>query len=244
MRCLLMLCFVAALAACSNQYDTPIPKDLANIESIKPAIDKLAPDEKELVAAYIVRHTIGSALSTAFGVKADPIPEGMTIGKAIKEQRSFAENQKIEVAAKKVVQEKAEAERKALAAQMTQMLTVRLLDLSLHKATFRDMDVHSRINMAFEIANKGAKDISGIKGIATFRDKFGDTISAVNMKSEDTIPAGKTVTIKLGKDFSEFNDEDRKLASLDAASAQFELAPEVILFADGTKFELPKAEKK
>jgi hypothetical protein len=63
------------------------------------------------------------------------------------------------------------------------------------------------------------------------------------MKSETTIPAGKTVTIKLGKDFNQFNDEDRKLASLDAASTQFELAPEVVLFADGTKFEAPKPTK-
>lgn len=249
MRCLLVG-LAALLAACSNPHDTPMPKDLASMESIKPVIEKLTPAEKELVGGYIVRHTIGASLGAAFGVKTEPIPDGMTIGKAIVEQRDFVakskaaeEIKKVEAAGKKAALEKADAERKVLALQMKQMINARLADVSLHKATFRDGDVHSRINFTFEFENKGAKDISGIKGVATFKDKFGDTVAVVPFKMEAPIPAGKNVSVRLGKDFNQFDDNDRKLVNLEASSVTFELAPEVVLFGDGSKFESPNVAK-
>lgn len=62
---LLVLALVALLGACSNPMDTPVPKDIAAMESIKPAIEKLKPEEKELFVAYIMRHTIGAAFGKA-----------------------------------------------------------------------------------------------------------------------------------------------------------------------------------
>ncbi len=90
-----------ALAACSNPRDTPFPKEISKMDSIKPALEKLTPEERELVADYVMRHTVGAAFGSAFGVKADPIPDEMTIGKAIEEQRSFVEKQRAEETAKK-----------------------------------------------------------------------------------------------------------------------------------------------
>jgi hypothetical protein len=210
------------------------------MESIKPALEKLTPEEKELVAGYVARHTIGAAFGAAFGVKADPIPDGMTIGKAIEEQRRFVEQRKAEEAVKKAAKEKAEAERKALADQMAQVLSVRLVALDLHKATFRDLDVENYIRLAIEFNNKGSKGIAGLKGMATFKDKFGDTVSELPIKVEQQIPAGKTVTVKLQKRYNQFSEEDRRLANLNAASTNFTVAPEVVLFSDGTKFEATK----
>ena len=102
--------FLVVLAACSNPRDTPLPRDMSKMESIKPAIEKLTPEERELVAGYIMRHTVGAAFGSAFGVKADPIPDGMTIGKAIDEQRGLMEKKKAEETAKKTAKEKVEAE--------------------------------------------------------------------------------------------------------------------------------------
>lgn len=240
---LLLLALVALLAACSNPLDTPVPKDLGGLEAIKPAIEKLKPEERELFTGYMLRHTVGAAMGKAFGVAAEPIPDGMTVGKAIEDQRGFVAKQKAEAEAKKMAQEKAEAERKALIAQMATVLAVRLSDLSLHRATYRDMDVKSRIDLTFEFENKGTKDISGVKGRATFKDKFGDLISASSLKVEDVLPAGKTTTVRLSRNFNQFDNEDRLLANADAGSITFELAPEVVLFADGTKFEAPKSAK-
>ena len=232
-----------ALAACSGPRDTPLPKDISKMDTIKPAMEKLSPEDKELVAGYIMRHTVGAAFGAAFGVKADPIPDGMTIGKAIDEQRGLVEKQKAEEAAKKLEKEKADAARKALADQMAQILTARLADIQLHKASYRDFDVENYIKLTIEFENKGSKPITGLKGIATFKDKFGDTVSELPIKVEQEIPAGKTVTIKLSKRFNQFDAEDRRLSNQDAATTNFSVSPEVVLFGDGTKFEAPKAKE-
>ena len=49
---------------------------------------KLTPEEKALFSQYAIRHTIGAA-GGYIGSKSDPIPEDMTIGKAIEEQRNY-----------------------------------------------------------------------------------------------------------------------------------------------------------
>ncbi|MFZ6843587.1 hypothetical protein [Undibacterium sp. RuTC16W] len=84
-----VLIFVIALGACSKPTDTVVPTSIDKMESIKPQIEKLTSEEKELFAKYVVRHTMGSAMGGMFGIKADPIPEGITIGKAIDEERKF-----------------------------------------------------------------------------------------------------------------------------------------------------------
>lgn len=237
------LLLLLVLAACSGPRDTPLPKDISKMESIKPAMEKLSPEERELVASYIMRHTVGTAFGSAFGIKTEPIPDGMTIGKAIDEQRGLVEKQKAEEAAKKAEKAKADAARKALADQMAQVLSARLVDIQLHKASYRDFDVENYIKLTIEFGNKGGKAITGLKGIATFKDKFGDTLSEVPIKVEQEIPAGKSVTVKLSKRFNQFDAEDRKLANQDAATTNFTVSPEVVLFGDGTKFEAPKAKE-
>lgn len=240
--CMRIVCLGLCIASlgCSNPRDTPLPTDLAKMEALKPTIEKLQPEERELLAGYIVRHTIGAAFGTAFGVKSDPIPEGMTIGKAIEAQRQFVARQKADEADRKAARAKSEAQRKLLADQMAQILTIRLTSLNLHKATFRDMDVESYVRFGIEVENKGAKPIAGLKGTAMFKDKFGDTVSELPMKFEHDVAPGQTARFNLQKRFSQLNDEDRRLANLDPASVTFIVTPEVIIFGDGSKFEAPK----
>ena len=110
-------------------------------------------------------------------------------------------------------------------------------------ASFRDFDVKSYIKLTLEFDNKGTKTITGINGIATIKDKFGDTVSERPIKVEQEIPAGKNVTIILQTTFNQFDNDDRRLANLDAVSAKLTLSPEVVLFSDGTKFEAPKTKE-
>lgn len=236
----MILLLSLSLLACSGPRDAPLPKDLDKMESIKPVLEKLKPDERDLVTGYIMRHTLGAKFGSMFGVKIEPIPDGMTIGKAIDEQRAFIEKNKADEAAKKAEQEKAEAARKVLADQMAQILSAQLSKVDLHKASYRDFDVKDYVKFTIEFDNRGSKDITGLKGIANFKDKFGDTISNLPIKIEQKISAGKKVTVVLSKDFNQFVDEDRRLASIDASSVQFSISPDVILFADGTKFEAPQ----
>jgi len=84
-----VFCFSLLLVACGDPHDTKVPADISKWrDTVKPALQKLTPDEQALFTQYVRRHTIGEAEGGLIGGKADPIPEGMTIGKAIAEQRS------------------------------------------------------------------------------------------------------------------------------------------------------------
>ena len=92
----ILLCSII-LTACSGPKDTVIPRELDKMDSIKPAMEKLTVEEKELAASYIMRNTIGAKLGALFGGKEGTgIPEGMTLGKAIEEQRKFKADAAIE----------------------------------------------------------------------------------------------------------------------------------------------------
>jgi hypothetical protein len=86
-----IFCFALLLVACSGDpHDTKVPADISKWSAtVKPALQKLPPDEQALFTQYVRRHTIGAAEGGMNGDKADAIPEGMTIGKAIAEQRSL-----------------------------------------------------------------------------------------------------------------------------------------------------------
>ena len=67
-----------------------MPVDISKwSNTVKPALQKLTPEEKVLFTGYARRHTIVAAEVGLYGDKADPIPEDMTIGKAIAEQRNY-----------------------------------------------------------------------------------------------------------------------------------------------------------
>lgn len=120
---LLVVASLMALAACSGPKDTPLPKDLEKMESIKPAMEKLTPEERELAAGYIMRHTIGAKLGGLFGGKEVPgIPEGMTLGKAIEEQRKFKADAALVEAKQQALKAKLQAEREAAMKPMLALL--------------------------------------------------------------------------------------------------------------------------
>ena len=90
MRIFSIFCFALLLVACGDPHDTQVPTDISKWStSVKPALQKLTPEEKVLFTDYVRRHTKGAAEDGLIGDKADPIPVGMTIGKAIAEQRSY-----------------------------------------------------------------------------------------------------------------------------------------------------------
>jgi hypothetical protein len=53
MRSIAITCALSLmLLACSGPKDTPLPRELDKMESLKPAMEKLTPEERELVAGY------------------------------------------------------------------------------------------------------------------------------------------------------------------------------------------------
>ena len=109
MKIFSIFCFVLLLVACSDPHDTKVPTDILKWrETVKPALEKLKPDEKVLFTQYVRRHTMGAAMGELIGDKADPIPEGLTIGKAIEEQRNYIAQEQVKESEEKPLKDKTE----------------------------------------------------------------------------------------------------------------------------------------
>jgi hypothetical protein len=89
-----IFCCTLLLAACGDPHDTRVSADISTWSTtVKPSLKKLTPEEQALFTQYVRRHTILADEVGLHGEKADPIPEGMTLGKAIAEQRSYVAQQ-------------------------------------------------------------------------------------------------------------------------------------------------------
>lgn len=78
-----ILAITIALCACSKPTDTVIPSSIDKMDSIKPQLEKLSPEQRELFDKYILRHTPSKKRTV------EAIPVGITIGKAIEAQSAF-----------------------------------------------------------------------------------------------------------------------------------------------------------
>jgi len=239
----ILLCSIL-LAACSGPKDTPLPRDLDKMDSIKPSMEKLAPEERELAAGYIMRHTIGAKLGGLFGGKEGPgIPEGMTLGKAIDEQRKFKAAAALEEAKQQALKAKLQAEREAALKPMREAITVTLVSKKIAtERGYSGMVMDENLNVTFGYKNNSGKDISGVKGRISIKDLFGDEISAFQISNDSTIKAGQTATWTGSRSvrFSMGSNKDRKLAELDDDKFKVVWEPQVIVFTDGTKLTVPE----
>ncbi len=94
-RIISIICCTLLLVACGDPHDTKVPADISKWrDTVKPSLQKLTPEEQALFADYVRRHTITVAGGLT-GDNTDPIPEGITIGKAIEEQRSYVARQQV-----------------------------------------------------------------------------------------------------------------------------------------------------
>lgn len=235
---------VALLVGCSGPKDAPLPQDLSKMEALKPILEKLTPEERELVGGYVVRQTIGAKFGELLGgAKAAGIPEGMTVGKAIEEQRKFRADQLIEEAKQKAVKDKLKAERDLAEKAMREAVTVTLVSKALkpeHGASGMVLD--EKIEVVFGYKNNTVKDIAGVKGRISIRDQFGDELSAFQVSNDDTIKAGASITWTGGRSvkYAMGSNKDRKLIELADDKYTTQWNPQVIVFSDGIKMTLPE----
>lgn len=244
MRILTILLVSIVLAACSGPKDTPLPRDLDKMDTIKPAMEKLTPEERELAAGYIMRHTIGAKLGGLFGGKEGPgIPEGMTLGKAIEEQRKFKADAAIEEAKQQALKAKLQAEREAAQKQMREAVTVTLVSKKLvTEHGYSGIVTDENLQVVFGYKNNTDRDVAGVKGYVSVKDLFGEEISGFLISNDNTIPAGQSATWTGSRSvrFALGDNKDRKLAELGEDKYKVVWEPEMIVFKDGTKLTTPK----
>lgn len=84
---ILLLVFVVGCS--KDPRNTKLPKDISQLHTIKPAVEKLTDNEKSLLASYLMMHSMGTAPGPKLPTGGTAIPEDITIGQAIKEQEAF-----------------------------------------------------------------------------------------------------------------------------------------------------------
>jgi hypothetical protein len=243
-RLAVALCAVVLITGCSDPKSTPLPKDLAQMEGLKPKLEKLTPEERELLASYMMRKTVGEKLGAAFGGKeAGGIPDGTTIGKAIEDQRNFLAERRAEEERQKALAAKLKAEREAAMQAMRDAVMVTLVSKKLAvERGFSGIVMDENLNVTFGYQNNSGKDIAGVKGTVVINDIFGEKLSAFGISNDAGLKVGETkawngsrsVRMALG------HNQDRKLAELPEDKYKVVWEPEMIVFADGTKLTAPE----
>jgi len=239
MKKIITITLALLLAGCNGAKNTEIPTDIQNLDSIKAAVDKLEPEERELVAGYVMRHTLGAA----FGDKTAGIPAGVTIGNAIDEQRNFLANKKIEEAKQAALKAELEARKEAAMKQMRDAVTVTLVNKAIEvERGYSGMVTDEHFAASFGYKNNTDKAIAGVKGYISIKDLFGDEISGFAISNDDTIEPRSSITWRGSRSvkYAVGDNNDRKLAELDDTKYKVVWEPQVIVFADGSKLEQPR----
>lgn len=236
--------FALALVGCGNPHNTQVPTKIEDLATIQASVDKLTPDEKQLFAGYVVRHTIGASIGALFGGKAPatPIPEGTTIGSAIEEQRQFMATRATEEAKEKALREKLAADREAALSKLRDAVTVTLISKEL-RSSLSTGHLGDSVDIVVGYRNNTNREVSGVKGTLVAKDQFDDAVTSISISNDQTIPPGGTSTwhgsrslINLGV----VGMNDRKFAELPSDKLKITWEPDTIVFAGGEKMVAPK----
>ena len=231
MKKLILTCFVALfLAACSD------PKSLVlnnkeDIELHSNELKTLSDEDKQLLAAYIIRAEMAGVIA---GIPTSDT-YGITVGEAIERQKRFIADQEKSESERKAAEEKAQQEYTQKEALMNAAAPFVFVS---HE---KKVDEYESITaeVVFTVTNKSDKDIIGTKGVAIFYDKFGDELYRTNLKLDfadigGVLPVGKDYTFDGSTPINRFMDNAMKFADTPTSELTFKYQPEVVLFKDGT----------
>lgn len=160
--------------------------------------------------------------------------EGKRVKDIIAEQKKIAaEMEAKEKEAKRLAEEAAKKEA-AIAAELAKYIAVAPFKKSFHKADFMSGEYEDRMNISFVFENKGQKDIRAFKGVAKFKDLFGEEIHSSNISHDETVKAGSKKNWGGSLKFNQFIASQVKLRDTDLSNMKFEWIPKAVIFSDGT----------
>ncbi|MGU5816945.1 hypothetical protein ACV1EC_18800 [Aeromonas hydrophila] len=227
-----------SLFGCDKDPKTmQLPHDMATWKTdseFTGAIKKLTEDERKLLLGYMVT----AGMSEAFGGQG--VPDGQTIGEAIEAQRTLIERQAREKQEKITQQELAQQANENTLAKMNNAVDAVLLTFKFSAADVGAKRYVDSFDIAIGFRNKTDKDISGVKGVITLKDMFGEPIKMARLSNDQSIPANGKAIYRGSLDFNPLVDTDKKLLSIDVKKMKFEWYPETYIFEDGSKLESEK----
>jgi hypothetical protein len=232
-----VMAFIAgiALAACSGPADTPIPSDVAEWDSqLAPALNSLKPEERDLASGYLARVRTGEI----FG--GEGVPVGMTIGKAIGEQRLWLHDQREMDQSAEILSHRLEAERAAAQERMSALVDVGLLDKYEDPRHAKETRYHARQILKISVANRSDKALAGISGDLEFVDASGASVGTVYIAIREKIkPGGEYVWVDR-REYDALLEDQKAIWNLKKGNYQTRFTPHSIVFADETKLVAPE----
>lgn len=192
------------------------------LEKIKMSKD-LTGEEIGLLTGALMRYTLTSKSL-----------EGKKVKEIIAEQKQIAAEAEAKEKEAKRLAEEAEKKEAAIAAELAKYIAVAPFKKSFHKADFMSGEYEDRININFIFENKGPKDIRAFKGVAKFKDLFGEEIHSSNISCDEAVKAGSKKNWSGSLKFNQFIASQVKLRDTDLSNMKFEWIPKAVIFADGS----------
>jgi DNA-binding protein H-NS len=232
---------LVSIVACSrNPMSTNLPMNLADIPKIQPQLDKLKPDERDLVLAYLKRSN-GDVLPAKFADPDAPFT-ARTFAEAIKLQREF-------VAKQAKVEEKAgamRAERDRSLEPLRDALSIELSKreiLTADEAKRRIPQTGQAINdrpvlvATYRLQNRSGEKIVQASGSVTIRTAS-DSKSLMGIVScyidhREPIPVGETIEIRCGNSNKPVGDAEKSFVDLPQSALILTWEPRSITLESG-----------
>jgi hypothetical protein len=186
---------------------------------------ELTDDERQLLAGYIMRHS----LATVFQGGKPDIPTGKTVGEMIEEQRTLVAEEAVKEKAEKEKEQKLAAEIAAKEAELRDLVTVTLYGLSEKHGSFMD-GFEARI--AFKA---GDKDIRAFQGDLALSDVLGNSLGDIPVKVLKPLKANESGTTNYSNLYMPFPGLQGK--HLQDIKSQWK--PTKIILTDSTELTVP-----
>lgn len=234
--CLCLILLTLSLISCNDYKETVIPPEIESWETdnkFKKSVKKLNEEDKKLFVAYTMRAELGEV----FGGKG--IGKGLTIGQAIDIQKEWGEEQELEKQKQQLLAEELQKKQLSALKEMNSALTVSLISLKFNKSDWNSGTYSDYFSIEIAFKNNTDKNIMGAKGVVVLKDVFGDAIKNVRLSNDKDIKSNSTNSWYGTLDYNQFMAEDNKLRTTEFNKLKFEWIPDIYLFDDGSKLQMP-----
>lgn len=221
--------------SCGDPRDTTIPTDPARWDAtVQPAIARLPDDDRRLAVSYLARIKAEAALT------GQPIATGLTVRRAIQDERDFQRNQTSARVEARQLQDREQQQRKEFDQRVAEVLSVKLLKKEVAPTNLTEGDRSGRATVEIEIQNRGSQDIAEISGIMALMDGFmRERLKAFDFQYTQPLAAGASARWETTLILDPFLISDLRLRNTDTGQIGMAFHARVLRFADGRRMEAP-----
>jgi len=225
------------LSACSDPKQASLPADISKWsedKSLMEAVKKLDDADKKLFTGYAARRAVASVFGGAKSVS------DVTLGDALKTQQAWVDEKAAEGVRQKALAEQVKKEQLQALKEMDVTLTASLLELKLNPKDYANKQYSEYFSIRVAFKNNAADALEGVKGTVVLRDIFGEVIKRIRLSDDTHISAGQSYVYIGTMRYNQFEDSDKKLASVNVEKIKFDWEPDTYIFASGKKQVMPK----